>query len=412
MNFEPEYTQEQERFRQEVRSFLEENVPQELLTTRAIEGVSWEEYQLQRQLGRKLGEKGWLYPLSPREYGGGGMDIDHAIVLEEEMERLGLTLPPYYDSGGRLGAASIVVWGSEEQKRHFLPPIYRGEVRTWQLLSEPGAGSDLASVRTRAVRDGDDYVINGVKTFIGSNNGADRLWTIVVTDVEAPRHQNLSWFMIDGDAPGITYQPLELLTPHSAAGGETPSGVKNTIYFDDVRVPAFNLVGGENNGWKVANTHLELEHGGGGGVRGHRLLERLLHYCRTHEIDGHPMIEDPEVRETLTEIFMQTEITRLFGLRNYYLAYTNKPRSYEGSQHLMHKKVSELKIAGLVQKILGYNALTTDPDYEVEEGHVELHQRSAIVGLHPAGTVEIQKLIIARRMGIGRTVREEAGQIQ
>lgn len=410
MNFEVEYTPEQERFRNEVRSFLDANVPGGLLTSAAVEAATAEQYHAQRQLGRRLGEKGWLYPLAPREYGGGGLTIDHAIILEEEMERLGLSNPPYYDSGGRLGGASIQVWGSEDQKRYFLPPIYKGEVRTWQLLTEPGAGSDLASVQMKAIRDGDDYVINGIKTFVGSNNGADRHWMIAMTDPTAPRHQNVSWFMVDADLPGIAYQALDLLSP---IGGETgsPSGTKNTVYFDDVRVPAFNLVGGENNGWKVASTHLELEHGGGGNVRTSRLWEHLLHYCRTHRVDGTPMMEHSEVRALLTEVFMETEVTRLFGLRNYYLAHANKPRSHEGPQLLMQRKVSDLKIAGLIQKVLGYYALTTDPAYLVEEGHIELNQRSGIVGLHPAGTVEIQKLIMARRIGIGRTVQEEAGTI-
>src|SRR5918999_924283 len=109
-----------------------------------------------RELGRRLGEKGWNYPLGPREYGGGGLDGEPPLILEEEADRLDLSLPPYYDSGGRLGSASVLVWGTEEQKRRFLPPIYTGEVRTWQLLSEPGAGSDLAGVQTTALRDGDD----------------------------------------------------------------------------------------------------------------------------------------------------------------------------------------------------------------------------------------------------------------
>ena len=410
MNFEVEYTPEQERFRTEVRSFLEAGVPDGLRTTAAAEGPTPEQYALQRALGRKLGGKGWLYPLAPAQYGGGGLDIDHAIILEEEMERLDLSLPPHYDSGGRLGSASILVWGNDEQKRHFLPPIYRGEVRTWQLLTEPGAGSDLASVQTRAIRDGDDYVLNGVKTFVGSSNGADRHWMIAVTDPTAARHQNVSWFMVDAALPGITYQPLDLLSP---LGGETgsPSGLKNTVYFDDVRVPAHCLIGGENNGWRVASTHLELEHGGGGNVRASRIWGHLLDYCRTHNLDGAPLTEHPEVRALLTDIFVDVEITRLFGLRNYYLANAGKPRSYEGPQLYMQRKVSDLRIAGLIQRILGYYALTTDPDYVAAEGHIELNQRTGIVGLHPGATVEIQKLIMSRRIGIGRTVREEAGAL-
>lgn len=410
MNFEVEYTPEQERFRQEVRQWLQGNVPAGITATPAAEGPTEQQYRLQRALGRRLGEKGWLYPLAPSGYGGGGMDIDHAIILEEEMERIDLNLPPYYDSGGRLGGASIQVWGSEEQKRHFLPAIYRGEVRTWQLLTEPSAGSDLASVQTRAIRDGDDYVLNGIKMFVGSNHGADRHWMIAVTDPTGPRHQNVSWFMVDAGLPGITYQGLDLLSP---LGGETGahSGLKNTVFFEDVRVPAFCLIGGENNGWKVASTHLELEHGGGGNVRASRIWGHLLDYCRTHGVDGVPIVEHPEARAVLTDIFVDVEITRLYGLRNYYLANSGKPRSYEGPQLYMQRKLSDLRIAGLIQKVLGYSALVTDAEYSAEEGHIEMNQRTAIVGLHPGATVEIQKLIMSRRIGIGSTVREEAGAL-
>src|SRR6059036_3534531 len=162
MDFEVTYTEEQQRFRREVRAWLEANVPAAVQRTPTSPEDNYQRYLELRALGRKLGGKGWLYPTAPAKYGGGGLDVDHAIILEEEVDRFDLSLPPYYDSGGRLGSASILVWGTEEQRQAFLPPIYRGEVRTWQLLTEPGAGSDLAGVRmTTAVRDGDDYVIKG-----------------------------------------------------------------------------------------------------------------------------------------------------------------------------------------------------------------------------------------------------------
>ena len=205
MDFEVTYTDEQQRFRREVRARLEANVPASIQRTPVSAEDNYQRYLELRALGRKLGAKGWLYATAPAKYGGGGLDVDHAIILEEEVDRLDLSLPPYYDSGGRLGSASILVWGTEEQRQAFLPPIYRGEVRTWQLLTEPGAGSDLAGVMTTAVRDGDEYVINGQKIFVGSDNGADRIWMIACTDPKGERHENLSWFMIDANLPGITH---------------------------------------------------------------------------------------------------------------------------------------------------------------------------------------------------------------
>ena len=273
MDFEVTYTEDQQRFREEVRSWFEVNVPPGIARTPSSPAASQANYQLRRELGRKLGDKGWLFPMAPKEYGGGGLDLDHTIILEEEADRFDLSLPPFYDTGATLGAPTILVWGTEEQKRTFLPPIHKGEVRVWQLLSEPSAGSDLAGVKMRATREGDEYVLNGQKIFIGSANGTDWMWTIAVTDSNGKRHENLSWFMIDARLPGIAFQPMDLLGS-GEGGGE--SGHKNTIFFEDVRVPASCLVGGENNGWKVASTHLELEHGGGGRIGRNRLWERLL----------------------------------------------------------------------------------------------------------------------------------------
>ena len=307
MDFEVTYTPEQEAFRAQVRGWLNENIPEGLTQPVDPADLTLEQYQGLRELGRRLGAEGWLYPTYPKAYGGGDLSVDFVIILEEELDRYGLHLPPYYDSGGRLGGASIFVWGTEEQKRHFLRPIFRGEWRTWQLLSEPNAGSDLAGVQTRAVRDGDSYVINGQKIYIGSLYGCEMMWTIVVTDPDAARHHNLGWLMIPYDLPGIEVRPMELLTA-GGEGGASP-GLKHTVFFDNVRVPAFNLVGGENNGWEVATTHLELEHGGGGIVRRNRVVDQFLEYCTTNKHNGATLSQDVDVRDDMVDVFIKAKST-------------------------------------------------------------------------------------------------------
>ena len=409
MDFEPRYTAEQQSFREEVRTWLGDIVPPDLPQPADAADTTYEDYLVYRELGRRLGERGWLWPTAPSEYGGGGLTIDHAIVLEEELDAYELALPPYYDSGGRLGGASIMVWGSDEQKQQFLPPIFRGDVRTWQLLTEPGAGSDLASVQISAVRDGDDYVINGQKIFVGSSHGAEQFWMITCTDPEGERHKNLSWFIVPADSDGISIAPMELLISGGEGGAGT--GIKNTVFFDDVRVPAFNLVGGENNGWQVATTHLELEHGSGGTIRRNRLVERLFDYARKLRRDGAPVSKDPEVQQLLVDVFVESEISRLFGLRNYWMRHTGKKLAHEGPQHSYFRKTSGLRTGEAILKILGPYALTNDPRWDLSDGHMEVFQRSSIVALHPGGTAEIQKVIMARRLGIGRQVREEAGRL-
>ena len=409
MDFETTYTPEQEQFRQEVKSWLKDNLPAGIVHPADPIDLTEGQYQLRRDLGRKLGAKGWLWSTAPVEYGGGGLDVDHAVVLEEEVDAYGLTIPPYYDSGGRLGGASILVWGTEEQKQYFLRPIFTGTVRTWQLLSEPEAGSDLANVKTTAVRDGDDYLINGQKIYVGSSLGCDYMWTITVTDTEAKRHENLGWFMIPSDLPGITVQPMDLLI----SGGESGagSGVKNTVFFDDVRVPAANLIGGENQGWKVATTHLELEHGTGGRIGRNWLVDRLFEHCRTTQRRGEPMHKDPDIRDRLVDVYVEQEIVRLLNLRNYWMRHSGADITYEGPQASYVRKTSGLRMAGAMLDILGPAALTYDPRLGAAEGHMEAHSRAGIVAIHPGGTTDIQKVIMARRIGIGREVREKAGAL-
>ncbi len=410
MDFEVTYTEEQQRFRAEVRAWLEANLPRDLNRRPRSSQESYELYLQRRELGRRLGEKGWNYPLGPKQYGGGGFDVDHAIILEEEADGFDLSLPPYYDSGGRLGAASVLVWGSEEQKQRFLPPIYRGAVRTWQLLSEPGAGSDLAGVQTRATRDGDDYVINGQKVFVGSDNGCDRIWMLAVTDPEAPRHENLSWFMVDATLPGISMAPMELLGTGGEGGG-TDSGQKQTVWFDSVRVPAYCLVGGENRGWTVATTHLELEHGGGGRIGRNRLWERLLAYCQATPRDGRPLTQHAGVRDTLADIYIKTQVSRLFGLRNFWLTYTREPHSYEGPQLSYHNKVAGLWMTQAILEAVGPAALLDDEAWGSPDAFLESQQRNGIVAVHPGGTPDIQSITMARRLGIGREQRQAAGAV-
>jgi alkylation response protein AidB-like acyl-CoA dehydrogenase len=402
MDFAPTYTPEQEKFRVEVGSWLEDHAPR-------TEGDldSPENYEKFRQLGRDLGQRGWLRPTAPPEYGGGGMGFDEALVLYEELNKYDLSLPPYYDSGGWLGGASILVWGTEEQKQRFLPPIFNGDVVTWQLLTGPEAGSDLAGTQTDAIRDGDDYVINGQKIYVGGSNGTDNLWTLTRTDPDGERHKNVSWFMIPADLPGITIRPMDLL----GDGGEgVGSSVKNTVYFDNVRVPAENLVGGENKGWDVATTHLELEHGAGGSVSRNLWFERALGWARQQQRNGAPLVDDPDARDRLVEIYEKTEIQRLFGLRNFWMNRTHQPMTYEGSQSSYFRKLSGLDITAALHDLFGPYALTNDPTSDFSNGTLDSYQRSAIVALHPGGTADVQKVIMARRIGMGRSNVESAGK--
>jgi alkylation response protein AidB-like acyl-CoA dehydrogenase len=402
LDFEPAYTPEQEAFREEVRSWLAEHVP-------VVEGDvdSDENYPKYREFGKQLGKRGWLRPTAPVEYGGGGLSVDDAIVIGEEIDVYDLGIPPYYDTGGTLGGASILVWGDDEQKARMLPPIFTGEVVTWQLLTGPEAGSDLAGTQTEAVQDGDDYIINGQKIYVGGTHGADYLWTITRTDPEGKRHENLSWFLIPADSPGITITPMELM----GDGGEgVGRGHKNTIFFDNVRVPAANLVGGVNNGWKVATTHLELEHGSGGRIGRNRWFDRARQRAQGLRKAGRPILEDSDTRDRLADVFVRTEIARLFDLRNFWMNRSHIEMTYEGPQASYFRKMAHLATAQSIMEVVGPYALTSDPRWDTSDGQLDAFMKSSIVDLHPGATADIQKVIMARRIGIGRQVREKAGK--
>jgi alkylation response protein AidB-like acyl-CoA dehydrogenase len=398
MDFEMTYTPTQEAFRAEVSAWLDEHVPEQLLVERSDQSDSFDEYKLKRELGLRLGERGWLYPAAPLEYGGGGLDIQSVVVLEEEMHRRHLGLPPYYDSGGWIGSATILVWGTDEQKERFLRPIFTGLVRTWQLLTEPDAGSDLASVQLSATRDGDDYVLNGQKIFVGSAHGADRFWIITNTDRQGERHENLSWFMMDAQLPGITIQPLPVLA-------DVAEGHKNTVFFDDVRVPADCLVGGEHNGWRVANTHLQLEHGAIGTIRRMSIWDKLVEHCQREQRDGMPLIEHQDVRDGLAEIYCRIETLRLLTTRNFWRSYTKHTEAYNGPQVTYLRKVTGLWLTKAILDVLGPAAVTNDTLWGALDGAAEHQQREGIQNLMPGSTIDVQRIVLSRALGIGRGAR-------
>lgn len=404
MDFKVEYTEAQEEFRQHVSAWLDENVPGQLLNRTDTFHEPYEVYLEQRALGRRLGSVGWLYPTAPTEYGGGGLDVDSTLVIMEELDKRGLQLPPYYDSGGVLGSVSILVWGTEEQKKQYLPPIYSGEARTWQLLTEPSGGSDLAGIQSLAVKDGDEWVLNGQKVFVGSEHGADQHWTIVRTSADKPRHENLGWFMIPGDAPGLSIQPMRLIG----------SMDKNTVFLDNVRLPESALVGGADNGWKVATTHLELEHGFRPdrvfGSVGQQQWRRLLDYSREATSGGRPLLDDPFRRDLLAQAYIKREIHRLWGLRNFWLS-RKGTQSYEGAQGYYWQKVTNMWMNRIVADIVGPTGLVWSPEVGADGGNVGRSVTGGISGSHGGGTIDIQRVVMARRLGIGRAKVESGAKL-
>ncbi|SVA91740.1 uncharacterized protein METZ01_LOCUS144594 [marine metagenome] len=402
MNFEITFTPEQQEFQIRVRDWLKRNIPKGIEHPADPANLTKEGYEKQRELGHRLALEGWLYPTYPKEFGGGDLSPNEALIIEIELEKYDQILPPYYDSGGKLAAASIMVWGTQEQKSIFLPQILKGEVRTWQLLTEPEAGSDLANIQTTAIKNGNKYTVNGQKIYVGSSHGAEWSWMLANTDPGGKRHENLSWFIVPMDLPGITWAPMDLIFAGNENGAL--SGFKNTVYFADVQIPAENLIGGENSGWQVADTHLEIEHGlMQGSLLGDHNLRRTLNACRKLKKRGNLLIADPSIQGILAELYIDSEITRLFHIRNHWLRSSGQKLSYQGPQAYLQMKRQALRAAKHTQDILGPYALVTDDKLSPEDGFIEVQQRGSIVAQHPGGTVEIQKIIMSRKLGLGKS---------
>ncbi|MBI4299307.1 MAG: acyl-CoA dehydrogenase family protein [Chloroflexi bacterium] len=397
MDFRYHYTKEQEEFRKEVRDWLKANVPDEM---RSRHGGSFQDlpehvYKFWREKHKVLAAKGWLYPTYPKEYGGGGLSANHETILTEEFERarvvrgfsMGLIIP------------TLLVWGSEEQKRKFLAPVLKAEKIAFQFFTEPQSGSDLAGIQSRAVRDGDDWVLSGQKCFITGQGDPDVLFGPLVTDPNAPRHRNLGFFIIPFPSKGLEMKRQNLLSGHESC----------FFFMDNVRIPGGALVGGDHQGWQVAGTTLEIEHGGRGiAFPRDEALSNLIKYSRESNHNGHTIGEDPILQQKAMEALINSRIHTLFSKRNYWMYQARQEMSYHGSQNSMYGKVFRMVNADLARDIMGMNSLLDDRDPRAPfEGKAEAYQRSSLVGAHPGGTVEVQKVIIARRIGISRT-RERA----
>lgn len=408
MDFSLEYTEEQEQFAKEVREWLDDNVPKDLVSPRDPLKLSYEQWQKRRELGRKLGKKGWLYPGYPAEYGGGGLDAAHSSVLMQELAERHLGLPPYHDSGGVLGAPAILVCGTEEQKRRLLPPILTGKAATWQLFTEPEAGTDEANQKTnalRSVRDRDHFIVNGGKIFVGGIYPPPEQFLLLTrSDVEAPRHQNLAMFICPANLPGITIIPLDLFVPAvfamiSGPAVDSADGVKYQVFFDDVSIHESYLIGGERDGWKVASATLEVEHGGGTGRRVPRnvVVEKFLSQCRSNPNIVKRLRESPQLLDSVVDTYISAQIERLFATRNA----SGVGAPYTGPQLSIYSKMFAGRLIADMAKVLGPCALTDDAHWGLDDDIFEVAQRGGVC-FAPGGTPEALKIVMSRALAIGR----------
>jgi alkylation response protein AidB-like acyl-CoA dehydrogenase len=389
-----EFSVHEQAFRQDVRAFLRDNLPKELSERITLGKRLSKEHQVQWM--QILDRQGWLAPGWPVEFGGTGWSAVHKHIFDEECFAAGA--PKVVSFGLKMVAPVIIKFGTAEQKAHFLPRILSCEDWWCQGYSEPGAGSDLSSLKTRAVREDDHYVVNGQKTWTTLAHFADWMFCLVRTDPEARQQRGISFLLIDMKTPGITVRPIITLDGEHEV---------NEVFFDNVRVPVANLVGQENEGWTCAKYLLTHERTSIGGIAQNKaLLTRLKRIASQEVRDGRPLIEDPLFRAQIAEVEMQLMAAEMSNLRT--LAATRNGDVPGAESSFLKIKGTEIRqaITYLISKAVGPYALPfiedelgygSEPllytDYSSAATYQYLDARKASIY---GGANEIQKNIIAK----------------
>ncbi len=385
------YSDEDEAFRREFRTWLERNAPSEPLQSLAG-AFEQDEEDWRRKLGwfRKLASGGWTCVDWPKEFGGRGLSILKTIIYHEELQRAGAPLP-FIGSGPSLVGPTLMQWGTEEQKKRFIPKIVSGEEIWCQGYSEPNSGSDLASLQTKAVEEGDYFRINGQKIWTSQAQYADWAFVLCRTDPEAPKHRGISYILVDMKTSGITVRPLVQMS--GSAGF-------NEVFFDDVRTPKKLLVGEKNQGWQVAITTLMFERGvGGGGQPLIAVIEELATLARQIGRDGATAWDDTSVRQRIAQFKCEAEALRYTNLRNLTRRLKGLPPGAEGSIMKLCASELNLQIELFAMELLGpYSQFEHLAPKAIDEGRWSYRMLSARGGTIAAGTNQIQHNIIGERV--------------
>lgn len=385
------FTPEDDAFRGEVVSFIEGN-------WEPPEGVAEpgddSHHEAQRAFEKRAASKGWLTMAWPTEYGGRGASHIQQTIYREEAAYRGA--PGSGGQGISMVGPCLMLHGSEEQKKEHLPRIANAESYWAQGFSEPGNGSDLAGLQTRAVRDGDDFVINGQKIWTSGAQYADWIHVLTRTDPEAPKHRGISYFLLDMNTPGIEVRPLiNMLGEHGF----------NEVYFTDVRVPASNMMGEYNRGWYVAATLLDFERSGvAWSATSRKSIELMSEYAaeRPGRRGGANLIDDPGVRNGLANLAIESEISRLISYRVVDMQSKGLVPNHEASMSKMFGSELGQRVSRFGVNMMGLHSQRIDPDDPGAPiaARIGRAYMSTVPSTIAAGTSEIQRNIIATR-GLG-----------
>lgn len=384
------FSPEDEAFRQEFRSWLEHHIPRDWRDDELHDPDTLEEFERRRAWHRQLYDGGWMCIHWPQEYGGRGASLIQQVIYHQELDRA--KAPPTVNFQGiaRVGP-TLMQWGTPEQKQRYIPKIPPAEEIWCQGLSEPDHGSDLAAVETRAVDQGDHFLVNGSKVWTSNAHRADFTTLLCRTDPDAPKHKGLSYLLVDMKSPGITVRPLVQMTGESGF---------NQVFFDDVQVPLANLVGEKNRGWMVAMTNMMFErtiHGG----RTDMMVEvrQLTELAKKVDRGGRPAWEDSYVRQSLAGFACEAAALKYTSFRQLTSQLKGLPPGPEGSIMKLGTSGLNLRMQDFAMELLGpYSQFEYQASGAIDRGKWSHRMLAARRSTIAAGTNEIQHNIIGERV--------------
>jgi alkylation response protein AidB-like acyl-CoA dehydrogenase len=385
-------TSDQQAFRERVRAWLATNIPREWKTLGSSEVPRPEAYVFLRKWQRTLFEAGYIGLTWPKESGGQGLTFVEELILHEEMAVA--KAPPILNIlGVGMAGPTINAYGTEEQKKRYPPKILSCEEIWCQGYSEPNSGSDLASLQTRAVKDGEHWVINGQKVWTSLAHVADWMMLLARTDPAAPKHKGITYFLLDMKSPGVTVKPLRQIT------GDPEF---NEVFFDNVRVHESHVLGGVNNGWAVGLATLMFERlalGFGLQVRLRISVDQLIDLARRMEKQGRSLTKDPVMRQKLAQLWIDTESLKYTGARAITKLLRGELPGPEASAGKMVWVETHQRLQELAMEIEGpYSQLARGSDLAIDGGVWQYSFLRSRANSIEGGTTEIQKNIIGERV--------------
>ena len=378
-----------EDFRSEIVNFVDKELPWQW-SQEDLDPEDEKDSILVRQFKKQLGEKGWLTMAWPEEYGGQSASHMRQVVFNEEMAYRGI---PAGDAGIRMVGPILMLYGTDEQKREFLPKIAGAEINWSQGYSEPDSGSDLASLQTRAVEDGDDFVVTGSKIWNSAHADSDWMFMLARTDPDAPKHRGISFLLTELDGTeGVTVEKIPMMW----------DAYRGLVTFENVRVPKKNLVGEQDRGWYVGAALLDFERSGvDRPARAKRVLEDLVNFCKENKKNGRLLADDPIIKHELSELAVQIEAVRLMCYNVAWMQSQDMIPNKEASITKAYGTEMLNRLYGLGVKIMGpFGQLDPGSKWAPLGGRIENAYLRSFGGMVAAGTSEIQRNVIATR-GLG-----------